>query len=157
MSDPTSGLVAENNRLYDAINTYNNTLIPSFEAILAEYGLTEPVTLAQLEGLTLRQLASLSKGINEMKAAMDTEAGQRPFESNLADMGYVDVDAAIADVPNRFTGESATIITNTLERIKSTLALLDSLVDINEVLNIVTKITEIKNAVKADAASLQRV
>ncbi|MCK5603569.1 hypothetical protein KAR91_16915 [Candidatus Pacearchaeota archaeon] len=122
-----STLVQENNRLRAATNAYNNTVVPKINAILEGYGLSEPITLEQIQGLTLKQLGAVLRDIAPVLGFMGVEIADRKFEDNLAAVGYSNTTDAIADIPNHLTGDSATYAAITLNHTVSNIGVLEGL------------------------------
>lgn len=157
MPNKASTLVAENNRLRAATNTYNNTVVPKINALLAGYGLIEPVTLEQIEGLTLKQLGAVLRDISTVLGLMGMEISDRKLESNLADAGYSGIADAVADIPNHLTGDSATYADITLNHTINNIGVLESLVDSGLMLTLLSKVVDIKNAVETTAGDMTEI
>ena len=152
-----STLVQENNRLRAATNAYNNTVVPKINAILEGYGLSEPITLEQIQGLTLKQLGAVLRDIAPVLGFMGVEIADRKFEDNLAAVGYSNTTDAIADIPNHLTGDSATYAAITLNHTVSNIGVLEGLVDSGLMLTLLSKVVDIKNAVKTTAGDMTEI
>lgn len=152
-----STLVKENNRLRAATNTYNNTVIPKVNALLTECGLKEPLTLGQIEGLTLKQLGAIMRDIAPVLGLMGTEIADRKFEDNLVAAGYQSAADAIADIPNHLTGDSATYATTTLNHTVSNIEILEGLVDSDLIFMLFSKVVGIKNAIVNTAGDMTEI
>lgn len=152
-----STLVKENNRLRAATNTYNNTVVPKITSILEGYGLTEPLTIEQIEGLTLKQLGAILRDIAPVLGFMGMEIADRKFEDNLAAVGYPAPADAIADIPNHLTGDSAAYATTTLNHTVSNIQVLEGLVDSGLMLTLLSKVADIKNAVANTAGDMTEI
>lgn len=123
------GLGTETNRLVSVINGYKNTYGDDLKQCLIDVGLTEPITEVSLSGLTITQLGQLLVQASKILTIAGQEVlGARSFETNLSTLGYASVDEAITDVPNVFSGSTATEIILTLTEIKEDLAYLDTTV-----------------------------
>ena len=152
-----STLVKENNRLRAATNTYNNTVIPKVNALLTEHGLTEPLTIEQIEGLTLKQLGSMLRDIAPVLGFMGLEIADRKFEDNLAAVGYPSAADAIADIPNHLTGNSATYAAITLNHTVSNIGVLEGLVDSALMFTLLLKVIDIKNTIANTAGDMTEI
>lgn len=153
-----STLANEANRLTDSMNTYNNTLVPGFNALLAGYGLVEPVTIEQINALTLKQQGAIFQALGPIVTAIGKEIAGRTVEANLlAGGGYASIDAAIADVPNHFSGQSATSVATDLTQTKNTLTVLDAQMSAAFLLDNLNRIVAVKNSVITASSQMQRV
>lgn len=123
--EKSSVLIGKSNLLYEKVNTYANTLIPQLTALLAEYGIDEAAP--SVAGLTTRQKGTLLVAITPFVAAVADESGARTFETDLIAAGYSGPAEAIADVPNRYSGDTARDIVINFQRTQELLVLVDSL------------------------------
>ncbi|MBW2644594.1 MAG: hypothetical protein JRE23_00190 [Deltaproteobacteria bacterium] len=157
MSNKTSMQVNESNRLRAATNTYNNTVVPKVNDLLAGYGVTEPLTLAQIEGLTLKQLGAILRDISPMLGAIGMEISDRKLEDNLAAAGYTSVAEATADIPNHLTGDAAIHATAVFTHTINNLAILEGLVDAGLMFTLLSKVVDIKNAIVNTAGEMTQI
>lgn len=156
--EQTSTLLTEANRLTDSMNTYNNTLVPGFNALLAGYGLVEPVTIGQINALTLKQQGAILQALGAVVDAIGKEIATRTVEVNLLiGGGYASIDAAIADVPNHFTGADRTAIETNLTQTKNTVQVLDAQMSAAFLLDLVNRVVAIKNSVATASSQMKRV
>ena len=152
-----AGLGTESNRLIAAVNTYDNTLRVALEELFLDLGLTEPINLPQIQALTSKNWGQLLEGLGDTLKTLGMEIGSRSFEQNLSDMGYADVDAAIADAPNHFSGNTLTEIVNTLTRIKADLAFIDAILSPPLMLSLVAMASDVKDRNKETALNTHNV
>ena len=152
-----NGLGTESNRLIEAINSYNNTLGSALEKLLEANGLMEPLDMAQIEGLDNKARGLILEAIAPIIGVIGKEVGSRTLEANLQKMGYTDIDAAIADVPNLFSGNTATEIISTLTKIKADLAHIDALPTAELILFLLGLSVDVKNRNKETALNVHNV
>lgn len=156
--EQSSTLVNESNKLTDSINTYNNTLVAGFNSLLAGYGLVEPVTIEQVNTLTLKQQGAIFQALGAVVTAIGKEISSRTIEGNLlTGGGYSSIDAAITDVPTHFTGGARTAIETNLTQAKNTVQVLDAQMSAAFLLDILNRIVTVKNSVAEAASHMQRV
>ena len=156
--EQASTLTDEANRLTDSMNDNNETLVAGFNSLLEGYELVEPVTIAQVNALTLKQQGSILKALGPAITAMGDKIADREVESNLlTGGGYVSIDAAIADVPAHFTGQAAASITSDLTQVKNTLTVLDAQMSAAFLLDLLNRVVAVKNSVAEAASHMMRV
>lgn len=156
--EPAGTLLGESNRLNDSINVYNNTLVAGFNSLLLGYGLVEPLTVEQLNGLTLKQQGAIFQALGPVITAFGREISSRTVEGNLLDGGgYNSIDAAIADVGTHYNGQSKVTIEQNLTQTKAIVTSLDAQMDAAFLLDLLTRIVAVKNAVATAATQMARV
>lgn len=157
MSEKASTVVEENNRLRNATNIYNNTVVVQLNNLLTNYNLVEPITIEQLETLTLKQLGAILRDIAPSIEYIGLEIADRKFESNLSDAGYATPSDAVIDIPNVLSGDSAAYAEITFNHTINTLSVLDALVDADLMLILLGKIIDIKNAISNTASDMTEI
>lgn len=155
--EQSSTLLTEANRLTDSMNLYNGTLVSGFNSLLAGYGLVEPVTIEQINALTLKQQGAIFQALGPVVTAIGKEIADRTIEANLlAGGGYVSIDAAIADVPNHFTGQTKINIETNLTQTKNTLQVLDAQMSAAFLLDLLNRVVAVKGSVADSASHMMR-
>lgn len=101
-------LMDETNRLYGAINSYNNTLPTSFDALASGYGITQ--SAVSVSHLTAAQKGELLKTATGFYLAIAKEMLSGSVFTNLRSVGYTGFNDAIADIPNHYAGAVQVIV-----------------------------------------------
>lgn len=103
-------LYQEHARLYDAINTHNNTLPSAFNLLATGYGIDQQAV--SIAHLTTNHKGDLLKAATSFYLAIAKEMLAASLYPNLRAVGYVEpvLDNAIADVANYYTGTVCNII-----------------------------------------------
>lgn len=153
-----SALTNENNKLKKTICTLANTHVAPVEAALASVELTEPLDLPAIQGLTVQQKGELMLA---MTGALGTIAGKvasRNVEANLTEAGYVDVVAAITDIPNQASGYNIEYMQKTFGAAVGLITLIEQLMNDDEwILLTVNKVLAAKNEIKSAAIDVIEV
>ena len=103
-------LYQEHKRLYEAINSYNNTLPAQLDAMASGYGIGQ--VAVSVAHLTVEQKGDLLKTATKFYIAILTEIAGASIYGKLRIAGYKKpvLDAAIVDVAAHFAGSAAVII-----------------------------------------------
>jgi len=148
-------LLEESNKLYEALNEYSNVYVPKIQELLTVFGIDE--TTVSVTHLDTKSKGSLLKGLAMFLEKIGEEIGERTFEQNIISAGYADVDEAVADIPNRFAGQTAKVIGTNIVKTGETVAVLDASID-NALLEQLLSITiNIKNKVAEVTPLMDRV
>lgn len=168
--NPTKTLVDVSDGKTRTIQINNQTLCKKMSALLYGYGLTNPIlsqneveiatlpplTLAQVQGLTVLQMGTLLKFLGAALAAIGEKIEGRTVEAELLDGGgYASIDAAIADVPFKFTGDNAVRIARNFEMIKATIQTLDAQVSPEFILDLLNRVLVVRNSVVYAASQVR--
>lgn len=170
----------KSNACRDKIMTYNNTMVKSLNQLFLAYGLPAGCTenqLGQLINLNLvpEQIALLQTPFDQTKVdilptaslaailnatspvigAIGKEVSERTFEADIEAMGYADLAALVADLPNQLGGGNITAAQNVFEKTAELLSLAESLISVNG-LNLAA-ICQIKNKVAEIAPTLTAI
>lgn len=168
--EPLKTLVDVSDNKVRTIQRNNQTLCKQMSALLFDYGLTDPalsqdqvelaalspITLAQGQGLTLQQMGILLKFLGIALAAIGENIAERTVEAELLEGGgYVSIDAAIADVPLRFTGDDAVRIARNLEMVKETISVLDAQISPELIVDLLNRVLVVRNNVVYAASQVR--
>ena len=148
-------LINESNSLYDKLNSLNNIYVPQILSMLAQFGISE--TSVSVSALSTKQKGQLLVTLCDFEKVIGDNIANRTFETSLEGAGYASPGDAYADIPNRFAGQTATILQTNLAKVGETVALLDSLIDDNTLILRLQKLISIKNKVVEVAPQMNRV
>lgn len=109
-------LMDESNRLYGAINSYNNTLPASLDAMTSGYGITQQAV--SVAHLTANQKGELLKTATGFYLAIVKEMLSGSVFTSLRSVEYTGISEAILDIPNHYTGDVQTVISVNLTKTK---------------------------------------
>lgn len=153
------------------INDNNQTLCKPMTALLYSLGLTDPqftmdeaesipiapVTIEQLDGLTLKQLGSLLKFLGAALSAIGDKVDGRKIEAELLEGGYASIDAAIADVHERFKDNKndETRIARNFEMVRDVIQVLDAQVSPAFILELLNRVVIVRNSVVYAASQVR--
>jgi len=148
-------LLQESNKLYEVLNEYNNVYVPKIQELLAGFGIDE--TAVSVAHLDTKSKGRLLKGLAMFLEKIGEEIGERTFEDNIVTAGYTDVNEAVADVPNRFVGQTAQVIKTNIVKTGETVAVLDTSIGNTLLEQLLTIIINIKNKVAEVTPLMDRV
>ena len=148
-------LLEESNKLYGVLNEYNNVYVPKIQDLLTGFGIDE--SAISVTHLDTKSKGKLLKGLAMFLEKIGEEIGERTFEQNIASAGYTDVIEAVADVPNRFAGQTAKVIQTNIVKTGETVAVLDASIDNALLEQLLTIIVNIKNKVAEVTPLMDRV
>ena len=135
--------------IYDAFKTFNSVFADEGKAVdmfLAAHGLTRPVTLGQIQGLTSRQRAAFKKAMLPM--IVQTVA-LNDFEGELLELGYASIQTCIDDLPNMFSGNLLNNLTTNFTEAKQARVKLVALINDDLILSQITVLVDVADDIKA--------
>jgi hypothetical protein len=151
----SSVLINRSDIIAKSFTTYANETVPAANSVLNLFGINEsdPTT----NHLSLTEKGALLANVADFLHIIGKEIASRGTEQALQEAGYEDIDAALADLPVRFVGQTLATLTKNYTIAKGVFTLLDSLIGDAELRLILQKMVSIKCAIEESAGNVAEV
>lgn len=116
-----------NNQAKESVCQRHGQFVKPLNDLFEGLGLKEPITLAQIEGLSPADKGKLGKSLAVALAEMFAKTESREIEGNLVDAGYASINDAIAGIPDQMGGSNIDRATITLTAVRDLLTVIDGL------------------------------
>jgi hypothetical protein len=134
--------------IYDNVQSFSNLYDLQISSMLTDYGLVEPITLAQIQGLDSDEQKAITKVLAPIVARAILLLD---YITTIPAIDRIPKYANIAeyetDLPNHLAGEELTIAQTNIAKIKLIKQQFGSLVDENTIFNQVSALVNIKNQI----------
>lgn len=158
MNGKATAFAEEIKRLYEKINSIANKYVASVDALITTYGLTLPLTQAQIDALTPKRRGEIMAAISPALAEVGKEVESVTWKTNLLAIGpYATMDALKADIANLVPANSTTIATTDIDRLIALTALADGLLDGVFVFSALNKILQAKDGLNQATINFSKV